>query len=107
MRKKQNWALLLLVSVFLSPAVVHSGEIYGVILQGSKPIEPGQQVTVTCGPQSYPGTTDMYGSFRIYVPPTGTCKLSTSASTNPVDISSFSQPQRYDFIVESGSLRRK
>lgn len=88
-----------------------SGEIYGNISDGVRPIQ-GARVTIQS--RGTPtAVSDANGSYKVYVPAQGKFYLTLLYGRQTLSIPVFSYPQsvRYDLILENRggtfSLRRK
>ncbi len=105
----------MLLGLFLAAAVTtaRSGEIFGTLTDGNKPVPPGTKVEVTAGGNTYAGETDKFGGYRIFVKEKGkaTLKVNYSNQAPTFDVMSFEKGTRYDLVLESKdgkySLRRK
>ncbi len=97
----------LAVLTFL-PAMAAGGEIFGTIKEGGKPAE-GVTVEITSPAKVYTAKTDKYGSYSVYVPETGKCRLAvkTNGGAPSIDVYSYEKSARYDLVVEGNSIRRK
>ena len=97
-------AALLMVAV---PFAAAAGEIYGTANPQAKDLE----VKIQCGDQSQNTFADQRGSYRLYIPRQGECKLSVrrgSASwSEPLTIYSSERPARYDFLIKGNRLERQ
>jgi hypothetical protein len=93
--------LLLLVILVIAESAV-AGEIRGTIKLGGKPIGPGIGVEARCGDQIHSTSTDKYGTYRLYLPESGSCQLSVSFQnqTPSREIVSFEDSTRYDLTLE-------
>jgi hypothetical protein len=101
--------LLWLLFLILLPSFATSGEIYGRIQMGKGYIAPGTKIEVESNGTIYSTETVSQGSYRLYIPHTGkvTLKLYTKRTPLVVKIYSFDKPTRYDFTVESDSVKIK
>lgn len=102
--------LAIMSLVFLMPATVLAGPLYGTIRDGPNPLKL-KPIKVACPDFDHPSfhtdsQTDNSGSFRINVGPRGRCMLQVE-NFPPIPIYSSDNPIRYDFEVVNGSLRRQ
>jgi hypothetical protein len=102
--RKAIAAALLMVAI---PFAAVAGEIYGTAnTQGSN-----LEVRVVCGDQSQNTFTDQRGSYRLYIPRQGECKLSVRRGSGnwsePLTIYSSERPARYDFLIKGDRLERQ
>ncbi len=103
---------VLTASVFLLlPSFALAGEIFGTIKEGGKPVGEGVAVEVRTRAGAYAAKTDRFGSYSVYVPETGKCKLTvrTDGGSPSIDVYSFEKSARYDLVIDrkAGELRRK
>lgn len=98
MKKIPGWGMLLLF--FSTP--VWAGEIYGSIRQGKRSIGAGTKVEIQCGRNAYAAETDRYGSYRLYLPEKGRCRLRVQVGARPpsMEIYSYEGSVRYDLVLE-------
>jgi hypothetical protein len=104
---------LILVLLGLVPELALAGEIRGTVMHGGKSVGPGINIEVHCVDKIYSTVTDKYGSYRLFLPETGTCRLQVTYQTQAPsrDIVSFDDSTRYDLTLEKDGdlyvLRRK
>ena len=96
---KTNLMIILLMVLF--PSCAFSGEIYGCIKKDGKFVGKGVEIKIT--PDSNKGNayltnTDVYGTYRLYVPETESCKLNMKYKERPVYIV-ISEEKTQDFLV--------
>ena len=93
---------LCIVMFVLLPAFAVAGEIHGVVTTNGKPIGPGVAIEVHCADHVYSIVTDKYGSYRLFLPETGTCQLQVKYQDQAPsrDIVSFDDSTRYDLTLE-------
>ncbi|MBA2252163.1 MAG: hypothetical protein H0W13_05590 [Nitrospirales bacterium] len=105
------WFILLLLG--LVPELALAGEIRGAVLHGGKSVGQGVDIEVRCGTNLYSTVTDKYGSYRLFLPENGTCRLQIKyqSQTPSREIVSFDDSTRYDLTLEKDGdqyvLRRK
>ena len=98
---KTTIKIILLIILF--PSFAYSGEIYGCIKKDGKFVGKGGEIKIT--PDSNKGNayltnTDVYGTYRLYVPETESCKLNMKYKERPVYIV-ISEEKTQDFLVYS------
>lgn len=93
---------LILVLLGLVPELTLAGEIRGAVMHGGKSVGPGVAIEVHCADHVYSTVTDKYGSYRLFLPETGTCQLQVKYQNQAPsrDIVSFDDSTRYDLILE-------
>lgn len=99
---KASIALILLGMLF--PSFAYSGEIYGCIKKDGKFIGKGVKIKIT--PDSNKGNayltnTDVYGTYSLYIPETGSCILNMKYKERPVYIFISEDMKMQDFLVYS------
>jgi hypothetical protein len=105
------WVILLLLG--LAPELALAGEIRGTVMHDGKSVGPGINIDVHCADKMYSAATDKYGSYRLFLPETGTCRLQVTYQNQAPsrDIVSFDDSTRYDLTLEKDGdqyvLRRK
>lgn len=105
------WLIVTLIAVI--PALAVAGEIRGAVMHGGKPLGPGIEIEVHCADHVYSTVTDKYGSYRLFLPDSGTCQLTVKYQnqTPSREIVSFDDSTRYDLTLEKDGdqyvLRRK
>lgn len=105
------WGMLVLLS--LVPGFALAGEIRGAIELRGQSVGPGVGIEVHCGEHVYSTITDKYGSYRFFLPETGTCQLQITYQnqTPSREIVSFADSTRYDLTLDKEDdhyvLRRK
>lgn len=92
----------------LLPTLAAAGEIFGTIKEGGKPAD-GVTVEIRSPARVYITKTDKYGSYSVYVPEAGKCRLAvkTNGGAPSIEVYSYEKSARYDLVVEGQSLRRK
>jgi hypothetical protein len=99
--------------VALSAAPAFSGEIFGTLSEGTKPVDAGVKVEISIAGKSYAGETDKFGSFRLIVKEKGKCTLTVryKDQSPSFQLVSYDKAARYDLVLEATdgkySLRRK
>ncbi len=105
----------LLLGLLLAAGITtaRSGEIFGTLTEGTKPVTAGTKVEITAGGNTYTGETDKFGGYRIFVKEKGKCPLKVyyNKQTPTFDVISFEKGTRYDLVLESKdgkyTLKRK
>lgn len=106
-------AWLILPLLMLVPAFTVAGEIRGAVMHAGQSVGPGINIDVHCGEKAYTTTTDKYGSYRLFIPESGSCRLQVRFhnQTPSRDIVSFEGSTRYDLTLDKEAdqylLRRK
>jgi hypothetical protein len=97
---KKLFLTMLFLAIPVTPAL--SGEIYGTIQEGGKPVKAGTKVEVKCAKGSYRADTDNLGSYRLFVPEQGKCTLTvTSGDAAPqMTVHSYEDSARYNLVLE-------
>lgn len=104
---------LIFLLLGLVPELALAGEIRGTVMQAGKSVGQGINIDVHCEDKIYSTATDKYGSYRLFLPETGTCRLQvTYQNQSPSrDIVSFDDSTRYDLVLEKDGdqymLKRK
>lgn len=105
---------ILLVFVILGWAVAaYAGKIYGSVSEGGKPVGQNVKVEVACGANNYAAQTDVYGSFKLFVPDKGKCALKVhyQGQAPSFEVNSYEGTVQYDLVLEKQggqyTLRRK
>jgi hypothetical protein len=100
--------VMALAVLSLLPTMAAAGEIFGTIKEGGKPAE-GATVEITSSTRVYVTKTDKFGSYSVYVPETGKCKLAvkTNGGAPSIEVYSYGKSARYDLVVEGNTVRRK
>ncbi len=95
-------ARLILLLLMLVPEFTVAGEIRGAVMHAGKSVGPDIDIDVHCGDKAYTATTDKYGSYRLFLPESGTCRLQVrfQNQTPSREIVSFDGSTRYDLIVD-------
>lgn len=95
-------ARLILLLLMLVPEFTVAGEIRGAVMHGGKSAGPGVDIEVHCGDKAYTTTTDKYGSYRLFLPESGTCRLQVKYQNQSPsrDIVSFDGSTRYDLTLD-------
>lgn len=91
---------LVLFSAFIFPGVVSAAQITGNLRDMGKSVGADVGVVVQCDAESYSGTTDVFGSYSVFVPRQGKCVLSVQyhgQTTTGIDVYSYADPVKYDF----------
>lgn len=87
----------------LLPTSVFAGQVFGTVKEGNNSVGANVTVEIQCGDNKYPGQTDQYGSYKIYVPNPGSCVLRVlykNQSPPPeISVQSYADPQRYDLLL--------
>jgi hypothetical protein len=102
-----------LLALTLCASRVTAGELYGTITDGGKPVAQGVKIEFTAAGVAYPGETDKFGSYRVYVKGKGKCTLTLHVrdQSPTVGLVSYDNSTRYDWTLETKdgklSLRRK
>lgn len=92
--------IIFLISLILFiPSSIYAGQVYGSLTERNRSVEPGVRIIIGCGPNTYKGVTDKYGSYNIYVPQRGKCNMTVfyGKERPTTSIYSYSDPIRYDF----------
>ena len=88
-------------ALLASVSVAWAGEIFGTISEGGSSLH-GVGLRLRCGDQTVNATADEYGAYRISVPTTGDCELSTDYTGDAsLQVHVSSSPVRYDVPVRS------
>ena len=92
---------LFFLGIFLFPAVLHAGPIYGSLTEGGKGLRPATAIEIKCGDAVTKGETAKAGdgSYRINVIPQGQCSLTLPeyAGHPQIVVFSYANPAQYDF----------
>ncbi len=105
--------LAVLLALFFAGSLgLQAGEIYGTLRESGRPVEKGAGIEITApgGTKIGSGTTDQFGSYRVFVKPKGKCTLIVhyrGRAFDPLAIYSYSNAVRYDLTIEGDQLRRK
>jgi hypothetical protein len=103
----------MLLALLLSASPVFAGEVFGTIIDGSKPVAAGVKVEIAVSGKTYTAETDRFGSYRIVVKEKGKCVLTVRIREQlpSVELFSYDRSTRYDWILQTTdgklSLRRK
>lgn len=88
-----------------------AGEMYGVIMQGDKPVGEKVKVEVAASGKTYTAETDKNGSYRLFVKEKGKCALTVHFKDQALaaEIFSYDRSTRYDWTIETkdGKLQLK
>lgn len=105
---------IFVLALLVFPGIALGGQVYGKLKEAGRSVPEGIVVTVSCAKATpYSTKTDRYGSYRVYVPETGRCKLTVKKGgrSGEYTIRSSKDPVRYNFeLVRKGntySLKRK
>ncbi|MCI0453639.1 MAG: hypothetical protein L0Y68_01435 [Candidatus Dadabacteria bacterium] len=95
----------LVILILLVPAFVRAAQVYGSLNEGSKSVGPKVRIEIACAGNTYPGETDGYGSYSIYIPQPGKCTLRVDYGGQwpEYEIYSYDDPVRYDFDLVRGN----
>lgn len=102
-----------LLGLLLFASRITAGELYGTITDGGKPIASGVKVEIAASGVVYPGETDKFGAYRVFVKDKGKCTftLHVRDQSPTIGLVSYDKSTRYDWILETKdgklSLRRK
>jgi hypothetical protein len=105
--------LVFLMLIVVPPAF--SAQIYGSLKEGDRSVGAGVKVIIECAGGTDSKETDGYGSYNLYVRPTGKCTFRVYYQGKwsvPFTIYSYDDPVRYDFeLIRQGdgqyALKRK
>jgi hypothetical protein len=90
----------LLVFLFLLfPSSAHAGHVYGTVRDSNGGPVQAAPVEIRCSGKTYPGQTDQYGSYAIFVNDSGKCTFAVTCDGQNLtsDIYSYGGPVKYDF----------
>ncbi|MCP4329696.1 MAG: hypothetical protein GY791_14815 [Alphaproteobacteria bacterium] len=102
--------------IVLHIEAAHAGQIYGQITNDGRTVGPGIPIVIDCALNNRDEqVTDMFGSYRAYLPRTGDCNVTVTYGGSPITLSrgarSYDEPVRYDFDIvgtaPNYSLRRR
>ena len=97
---------LVIVCLLFSADVASAAQITGNLREGDRAVGAGIAVVVKCDADTYPGNTDAFGSYSIFVPHEGKCVLTVEYqghTTGGFEIYSYPDPAKYDFdLVRAG-----
>jgi hypothetical protein len=91
----------MLFFVLFAPAALYAGEVFGSVREGNNSVA-NVDIEIQCGKDIYPKRqTDQYGTYSIYVARPGACtlKIYYKGQTPEIEIQSYGDPQRYDFLL--------
>jgi hypothetical protein len=78
---------------------------------GKDYIEPGIRIEAEYNGTTYSTVSEIYGSYRLYVPGSGKVKFTLYMKNilppPTAIIYSFDRPARYDFVLEGNDLKMK
>jgi hypothetical protein len=102
-----------LLALLLSASGAAAGEVYGTIIDGSKPVPAGVRVEIITTGKVYTVETDKFGSYRIFAKEKGKCKLTVhlKEQSPSIELFSYDKSTRYDWVLDTKdgklSIRRK
>jgi hypothetical protein len=105
--------IVVLVLMLLSFSFASAGEIFGTIKEAGKAVPKGTKIEIASTQKTYSAQTDVYGSYRLYVPEKGKCtlKVYVNKQSPSMDIFSYEKSTRCDISLESKNgqytLKRK
>lgn len=91
------------VLLLLCAARTYAGEVFGTITQNGKPVPAGLAVEITAGGKTYPGETDKFGAYRIFVKDKGKAAITVQTADSlavTAELFSYDRSTRYDWILE-------
>jgi hypothetical protein len=104
---------IVVLVVLLAANRLCAGEVYGSIMEGSKPVGAGVKVEINASGKLYTAETDKFGSYRMFVKEKGKCVLTivVREQSVSVDLFSYERSTRYDWLLEvkdgKTTVRRK
>ena len=105
--------VVLLMALLFSASWAMAGEVYGTIMQGSKPVAVGVKLEISVAGKVYSTETDKFGSYRVIVKEKGKGTITVTIDTTSVSAGMFSYDKatRYDWVLDTKDgelfLRRK
>ena len=95
MRRRIGW-----LALAACPGIAGAAQIFGTLQESQHPVAANVAVVVQCEGNSYPGATDAFGSYSIFVPVQGRCTLTVQyggRASQAFVVYSYADPARYDF----------
>ena len=88
------------------PMLAAAGEIRGTLTKGGQPV-PDAKIVITAGNNTYPATTDKYGSYRVFVLEKGQCTVTVEIDGQhpSTTVNSFDRSIQYDLMLEMADGR--
>jgi hypothetical protein len=103
----------ILLTWLLMSGTSMAGELFGTLYEGGKAALKGIKIEIVSPKKTYSTETDMYGSYRLFVPEKGRCTLNVYYKDQTLVLGAYSYDKstRYDLnlVNKDGkySLKRK
>jgi hypothetical protein len=102
---------LIAAVLLVCSARAFSGEMYGSVFDGAKPVGEKVKIDVNASGKAYTAETDKNGAYRLFVKEKGKCTFTVHYKDQALaaDIFSYDKSLRYDWVIESkdGKLQLK